>query len=106
MADAHQAALDTILAALDKLGPPLPVLQLWGGDLHGKRDMAAQLAGRCGLQLHALAADDIPAGPHEVELLASLWERETALSTARCWWNAPTPRPGPRCGASWSGWAG
>ncbi|HEY8013484.1 MAG TPA: ATP-binding protein [Dongiaceae bacterium] len=80
MAEAHQAALDTILATLDKLGPPLPVLQLWGGDLHGKRDMAAQLAGRCGLQLHALAADDIPASPHEVELLASLWERETALS--------------------------
>jgi hypothetical protein len=79
MADAHQAALDSILAALDKLGPPLPVLQLWGGDLHGKRDMAAQLAGRCGLQLHAIAAEDIPASPHEVELLASLWERETAL---------------------------
>ena len=67
------------LAALDKLEPPLPVLQLWGGDLHGKRDMAARLAGRCGLQLHAIAAEDIPASPHEVELLASLWERETAL---------------------------
>jgi len=79
MAEAHQAALDSILAALDKLGPPLPVLQLWGGDLHGKRDMAAQLAGRCGLQLHAIAAEDIPASPHEGELLASLWERETAL---------------------------
>jgi ATPase family associated with various cellular activities (AAA) len=79
MADAHQAALDSILAALDKLGPPLPVLQLWGSDLHGKRDMAAQLAGRCGLQLQAIAAEDIPASPHEVELLASLWERETAL---------------------------
>ncbi len=79
MADAHQAAVDSIVATLDDLEPPLPVLQLWGGDLHGKRDMAARLAGRCGLLLHAIAAEDIPASPHEVELLASLWERETAL---------------------------
>jgi hypothetical protein len=79
MGEAHQAAVDSIAAALDELEPPLPVLQLWGGDLHGKRDVAARLAGRCGLLLHAIAAEDIPAGAHEVELLASLWERETAL---------------------------
>ncbi len=79
MAEAHQAAVDSIAAALDDLEPPLPVLQLWGGDLHGKRDISARLAARCGLLLHAIAAEDIPAGAHEVELLASLWERETAL---------------------------
>jgi hypothetical protein len=79
MAEAHETAVVSLLAALDAETTPLPVLQLWGGDLHGKRDIAARLAGRCGLQLHAIAAEDIPASAHECELLASLWERETAL---------------------------
>ena len=46
MADAHQAArrYDRLPRSTSS-APPLPVLQLWGDDLHGKRDMAARLAG-------------------------------------------------------------
>src|SRR5262249_18590195 len=79
MAEGHEAAVASLLAALDAETAPLPVLELWGSDLHGKRDMAGRLASHCGLQLHAIAAEDIPAAAHECELLASLWERESVL---------------------------
>ena len=53
-----------------------------------------RLAGRCGLQLHVLRADDIPAGPQRCELAGlALGARGRAAPTARCWSNAPTPRP-------------
>ncbi len=34
---------------------------------------------RCGLALHAIACEDLPANAHELEALATLWEREATL---------------------------
>jgi hypothetical protein len=79
MADTHRAAAAAIGAALDRCEPPLPVVELAGGDVHGKQDVAAAVAARCGLALYAIACEDVPANAHELEALAALWEREAAL---------------------------
>src|SRR5205823_7566665 len=69
----------SIVAALEEAERTLPAFQLWGVDLHGKRDIAAWAAARHGLRLYAITSDDIPGNPHEMEALAALWERESAL---------------------------
>ena len=79
MADAHRRVAAAIGAALDRCETPLPVVELAGGDAHGKQDVAAAVAGRCGLALYAIACEDVPASAHELEALAALWEREAAL---------------------------
>jgi hypothetical protein len=79
MAQTQLATAQGILATLQQAEAPLPVLQLWGNDLHGKRDIAAWAAARSGLQLYAIAGEDIPVNPHEAEALAALWERESGL---------------------------
>ena len=79
MAETQQATAEAIAAALEQEDSPLPVLQLWGSDVHGKRDIAAWAAAQLGLRLYAIACEDIPANPHELEALAVLWEREATL---------------------------
>jgi len=58
------------------------VLLLHGQDADGRRDVAAAVATRCGLELFALALADIPAAAAEQEALAVLWQREAALLPA------------------------
>jgi hypothetical protein len=95
MADAHRDIVQAIGAALDSCAPPLPVVELAGADTHGKQDVAAALAARHGLALYAIAGEDVPSSPYEVEVLAGLWERETALAEAallvECADGAPAP---------------
>jgi hypothetical protein len=57
-----------------------PLVQLWGNDAHGQRDVAAYVATRAGMQLHAISATDIPAASQDVDALLTLWDREVALS--------------------------
>jgi hypothetical protein len=81
LAEAQRAAAETLVTALTRLRTPqAPVVQLWGDDMHGQRDVAAHVAERLGLTLYAIAGADLPATPHEVELLATLWDREVVLS--------------------------
>jgi len=77
MATAQCALAKEIAAALT--GAALPLVNLAGNDLDGKRDVAAAAAALCGLQLHALSEADLPGGAHELDALCSLWERESAL---------------------------
>jgi len=79
MAESQQATAQAIVAALEQEGSTMPVLQLWGRDVNGKRDIAARAAAELGLRLYAIACEDIPANPHELEALAVLWEREAML---------------------------
>jgi hypothetical protein len=95
MSEAQRNIAETIAVALEKMDPPLPIVQLSGGDPHGKRDVAASIAARCGLQLYAIAGEDIPANPHEMEALAALWERETALLDAALLVECADAAPGP-----------
>jgi AAA+ superfamily predicted ATPase len=82
LADAHSAAVERIVQQLARAGASLPVLQLWGDDPDGRRDVAALVASRGGMQLYTLAATDLPTAAHELEGLAALWEREAALLDA------------------------
>jgi AAA+ superfamily predicted ATPase len=58
----------------------LPVIQLCGNEVAGKRAIAANACAGLGLGLHCLSASDIPASSREVAELIRLWEREVALS--------------------------
>ncbi|OKK03897.1 AAA family ATPase [Streptomyces sp. CB03234] len=60
---------------------PLRV-ELVGGDLPSRADIAAAAARRSGLGLYALAADDVPTDPAERDRLARLWQREAILLPA------------------------
>ncbi|MBS0445346.1 MAG: ATP-binding protein [Proteobacteria bacterium] len=82
MAASQAATADAIEAMLAAIERPVPLLQLWGDDPHGQRDVAARVAARGGMGLQAIAAADIPATPHEIDALATLWEREVVLLDA------------------------
>ncbi|KUO05417.1 ATP-binding protein [Streptomyces caeruleatus] len=63
--------------------PDAPLLvEVTGGDLRSRADIAAAAAARSGLGLYALGAEDIPADPAERDRLARLWQREAILLPA------------------------
>jgi hypothetical protein len=57
-----------------------PILHLSSEPRGAERPVAAAACAAIGLQLHALAAADIPASPVEREHVMRLWEREAALT--------------------------
>lgn len=59
-----------------------PLVQLTGGDLRSRADIAAAAAARSGLGLYAMAAEDVPTDPAERDRLARLWQREAILLPA------------------------
>ncbi|MDQ1039740.1 hypothetical protein QFZ75_006156 [Streptomyces sp. V3I8] len=63
--------------------PDAPLLvEVVGGDLRSRADIAAAAAGRSGLTLYAMNAEDIPTAPGDRDLLARLWQREAILLPA------------------------
>ncbi|MFE1800210.1 ATP-binding protein [Streptomyces sp. NPDC059517] len=62
-------------------GAPL-LVEVVGGDLRSRADIAAAAAGRSGLALYAMNAEDIPTAPADRDLLARLWQREAILLPA------------------------
>ncbi|HEX8291581.1 MAG TPA: ATP-binding protein [Pyrinomonadaceae bacterium] len=78
-----QHALAERLAAAWSQSPhtvALPALQLCGDEADDKRAVAAHVCARLGLGLHAMGAQALPSAAAEVEMLARLWKRETALA--------------------------
>ena len=56
------------------------LIQLYGTAPDSQQAIATTICHRVGLQLHRLAATDIPAQPADREPLARLWEREATLN--------------------------
>jgi hypothetical protein len=79
MSDTHREMAQSIASELEQIDAPLPALQVWGDDRHGRCDVAATVAMQSGLQLYRIAAEDVPANPQEAEALSVMWEREAAL---------------------------
>ena len=79
MAATHANTVKRIVARLQPADDIPPMVQLSGDDRAGQEDVATAIAERLGLQLHAIAAADIPTAVHEQETFAVLWERESAL---------------------------
>ncbi|MFE4583635.1 ATP-binding protein, partial [Streptomyces chartreusis] len=60
--------------------PDAPLLvEVTGGDLRSRAEIAAAAAARSGLGLYAMGAEDMPTDPAERDRLARLWQREAIL---------------------------
>ncbi|MFD7247294.1 ATP-binding protein [Streptomyces massasporeus] len=67
----------------DGARPDAPLLvELVGGDLRSRADIAAAAAARAGLGLYTMSAEDIPVDPAERDRFARLWQREAILLPA------------------------
>ena len=63
--------------------PDAPMLvEVVGGDLRSRAEIAAAAAARSGLGLYAMGAEDIPTDAAERDRLARLWQREAILLPA------------------------
>ncbi|MFG2135502.1 ATP-binding protein [Streptomyces sp. NPDC048650] len=79
----YDAAADRVAAGWAGAGSDAPLrVELVGGDLRTRADIAATAARRSGLGLYSMAADDIPADAAERDRLARLWQREAILLPA------------------------
>ncbi|MEU1891417.1 ATP-binding protein [Streptomyces pristinaespiralis] len=79
----YDLAASRVAAGWAGAGPGAPLrVELVGGDLRSRADIAAAAAGRSGLGLYEMAAADIPAAPAERDRLARLWQREAILLPA------------------------
>jgi hypothetical protein len=61
---------------------PLPVVQLCGPQVEGKRAVAAAACALLGLELYLLPLAALPADPGDLDRLLRLWGREAALAEA------------------------
>ncbi|MEU0191214.1 ATP-binding protein [Streptomyces afghaniensis] len=67
----------------DGARPDAPLLvELVGGDLRSRADIAAAGAARAGLGLYTMSAEDIPTDAAERDRFARLWQREAILLPA------------------------
>lgn len=65
------------------IGPDAPlIVEVTGGDLRSRADIAAAAAARSGLGLYTMGAEDVPTDPAERDRLARLWQREAILLPA------------------------
>lgn len=79
--DPAHVQLGRRIAAQWRDGGAAPLgVQLCGDDAAGQRSVAAAVAEGIGAGLCTLRAEDVPAGAPEREMLARLWDRETALT--------------------------
>ncbi len=77
----HLSAAAAIIERLRQTGAtqPLPVIQLAGADAASKQIIAQHVASSLGLRLYRLPAELMPASAADLETLARLADRETAL---------------------------
>ena len=77
----QQASVDVIVTRLQQASSSgeLPLIQLLGVDTASKQLIAKQAAAAVGLHLYRLPVDSLPTHVGELETLARLWQRESAL---------------------------
>lgn len=90
-AESHDAAADVILSAW-KSTRPLRA-QLVGPDDASKKTVAGVVCQQLGLNLWQIAGDLVPQRPDELESLAQLWDRESALLGAALYVQASDLEP-------------
>jgi len=77
----HQQVVAKVVGAWSaEAAPPLPVVQLTGGDAVARRAVGVAACRALGLNLYRIAGDILPEAPHDFEVLVRLWTREAALS--------------------------
>ena len=80
----HRALVERIATVWERASDAaaLPVVQLCGDEVAGKRVVCAAACAELGLNLSAMPAQAIPSGSHELESVLRLWEREAAMSAS------------------------
>ncbi|WP_413811712.1 AAA family ATPase [Streptomyces sp. OE57] len=79
----YERAADQVAAGWNESRPAAPLrVELVGGDLTTRTDIAAEAARRTGLALYVMASDDVPTDATERDRLARLWQREAVLLPA------------------------
>ncbi|WP_432045679.1 ATP-binding protein [Streptomyces asiaticus] len=79
----YDRAADHVAAGWNESRAEAPLrVELVGGDLTTRTDIAAEAARRTGLALYVMAADDVPTDAAERDRLARLWQREAVLLPA------------------------
>nr|WP_158897245.1 AAA family ATPase [Streptomyces hygroscopicus] len=79
----YDRAADQVAAGWNETRPEAPLrVELVGGDLTTRTDIAAVAARRTGLALYVMAADGVPTDAAERDRLARLWQREAVLLPA------------------------
>jgi hypothetical protein len=75
----QQSIAETIVRQLRAAMQPLPVIQLVGQDSPSKQMVSVRAAAELSLHVYRLPAGLLPAQAAELETLARLWQRESAL---------------------------
>lgn len=79
----HEEAADRVVAGWSVRRPDAPFrVELIGGDLRTREDIAATAAARAGLGLYTMSAEDVPTEPAARDAFARLWQREAVLLPA------------------------
>ncbi|GHA89753.1 MULTISPECIES: ATP-binding protein [Streptomyces] len=79
----YELAAGRVAAGWAGTGRDVPLrVELVGGDLRTRADIAAAAARDSGLGLYAMSAADLPSAPAPRDLLARLWQREAVLLPA------------------------
>jgi len=73
---------EQISAVWSRPVPQYPLVQMFGADLDGRRQVALSAAGRAGLNVHLLVAETLPSSPVEFDQLLRLWERQAVLNNS------------------------
>ncbi|MDT5122145.1 MAG: hypothetical protein QOC96_1627 [Acidobacteriota bacterium] len=82
LAPSHRALAERMAATWMEASDTevVPIIQLCGDEIAGKRAIAAEAYNLFGLNLSVLAAHAIPTNPNELDTLIRLWERDAILS--------------------------
>jgi hypothetical protein len=79
----HEQAAERVAAGWSVRRADAPFrVELVGGDLRTREDIAATAATRAGLGLYAMSAEDVPTEPPARDAFARLWQREAVLLPA------------------------
>jgi len=98
----QQASAEALIERWDRMlpGDPPAAGILLGIDTAAKVLVARTVAARMDRQLYRLGSDQLPGAPAEIELLARLWQRESALLPLALLIDAQTEAGPPEAGAT------
>ncbi|NLU68206.1 ATP-binding protein [Streptomyces sp. HNM0574] len=79
----HERAAERVAGGWSVRRPDAPFrVELVGGDLRTREDVAASAAAKAGLALYTMTAEDVPTDPGARDAFARLWQREAVLLPA------------------------
>jgi ATP-dependent 26S proteasome regulatory subunit len=82
LAPSHLKIAQQLVSTWSQAEGVLPVVQLCGSDVMGKRAIVAAACDGSGLNLCVISAHSIPSSPVEFDAFTRLWERESVLSSS------------------------